>query len=169
MPVYEFLCEDCNRVFNFFARTAEAGKRKPTCPKCGGRKMSKRFSRFATRTRSSARSSRAGEGEGALSPGGEGPLSPGEEARMERAMMELARDMESVDENDPRQIAAVMRRLSDVAGEDLGPEMDEMIRRLEAGEDPEKVEEEMADAFPDDGTEGGLGGPPTYDDGLYDL
>jgi len=164
MPVYEFLCEDCNRVFSFFARTAEAGKRKPACPKCGGRKMSKRFSRFATKTRSGARSNRAGEGEGAPSPGG-----GAEDARMERAMMELARDMESVDESDPRQIAAVMRRLSDVAGEDLGPEMDEMIRRLEAGEDPEKVEEEMADAFPDDGTQGGLGGPPTYDDGLYDL
>ena len=84
-------------------------------------------------------------------------------------MMRLARDMESVDENDPRQLASAMRRVSDVTGEDLGSEMDEVIRRLEAGEDPEKVEEEMADAFPDECSLAGPGGSPTHDDGLYDL
>ncbi|NQT53705.1 zinc ribbon domain-containing protein, partial [bacterium] len=50
MPVYEFLCGDCNRVFNFLARTAGAAKREPRCPKCGGGRMGKLFSRFATRS-----------------------------------------------------------------------------------------------------------------------
>ncbi len=88
---------------------------------------------------------------------------------MERAMIQLACDVESIDENDPRQLAAAMRRVSAVTGEGLGPEMDEVIHRLEAGEDPERVEEAMADAFPDEGPAGGLGGAPSYDDGLYEL
>ena len=88
---------------------------------------------------------------------------------MERAMMDLEREIGSVDENNPRQLAAVMRRLSEASGEDLGPEMNEMIGRLEAGEDPEKVEEAMADVLGEDGPGGGAGGAPTYDDGLYDL
>jgi putative FmdB family regulatory protein len=161
MPMYEFLCEDCNRVFNFLARTPEAAKRKPACPKCGGRRMSKLFSLFAAGRKTGERSQ---EPESSA-PGAAGDRSPADEARMERTMTELARDMESIDENNPRQVAAVMRRLSDASGENLEPEMDEMIRRLEAGEDPEKVEEEMGDAF---GAEG-PGGVPTHDGGLYDL
>jgi len=87
---------------------------------------------------------------------------------MERAMMRLARDMESVDENNPRQLAGIMRRLCDETGESLDPETDEAIRRLEAGEDPEKVEEAMADAFGHEDS-GAYGGSPSYDGGLYDL
>ena len=88
---------------------------------------------------------------------------------MEREMMRLAREMESIDENNPRQLAAAMRRLSDVTGEPLDGETDEMIRRLEAGEDPEKVEEEMASVFGDEDSAGGRGAGPSYDDGLYDM
>ena len=165
MPMYEFLCEDCNRVFSFLARTPDAAKRKPACPKCGGRRMSKLFSRFATGRRQSAPRG-GGDAAGA---GADGAPSPAEEARMERAMMELEGEIGSVDENNPRQLAAVMRRLSEASGEDLGPEMNEMIGRLEAGEDPEKVEEAMADVLGEDGPGGGAGGAPTYDDGLYDL
>lgn len=165
MPMYEFLCEDCNRIFNFLARTAEAAKRTPACPKCGGRRMSKLFSLFAT----GRKRGEGGKGQESPPPDADRDLSPADEARMERAMAEVARDMDSVDENDPRQMAAVMRRLSDASGENLGPEMDEMIRRLEAGEDPEKVEEEMADALGEEGLGGEAGGAPTHDEGLYDL
>ena len=50
----------------------------------------------------------------------------------------------------------------------------EMIRRLEAGEDPEKVEEELGDALEEEmgGEEGGglgAGGAASYDDGLYPM
>ena len=165
MPMYEFLCEDCNRVFNFLARTPEAAKHRPACPKCGGRRMSKLFSLFALGRKGGGH----GQGQEAPAPDADGDLSPADEARMERAMAEIGRDMESVDENDPRQVAAVVRRLSDAGGESLNPEMDEMLRRLEAGEDPERVEEEMGDAFGDDDLGGGAGGAPTHDDGLYDL
>jgi len=165
MPVYEFLCADCNRVFNFLARSPDAAGRKPACPKCGGRRMSRLFSPFAT-GRKGAQPSKGAE---APSPDADRDLSPAEEARMERAMAGLERDMESIDENDPRQVAAAMRRLSDASGERLGPEFDEMVRRIEAGEDPEKVEEEMGDLLGEGEPGGAPGGPPTRDDGLYDL
>jgi len=162
MPVHEFLCGDCNRVFNFLARTSESVKRKPRCPKCGGRRMSKLFSRFAMR--SGARKPSTTDG----GPGGESDMSPAQGARMERELMKMAGEMESMDENDPRQMAAAMRRLSDMTGEKLDPEMQEMMRRLEAGEDPEKVEEDMADALGDDPMGGGSG-MPSHDDGLYEM
>ena len=164
MPVYEFLCGDCNRVFNFLARTPAAAKRKPRCPQCGGRRMSKLISRFAMKS-GSRKSSAPDEGAG---PGSEHDMSPAEEARMERELMKMASEMESMDENDPRQMAAAMRRLSDMTGEQLEPEMQEMIRRLEAGEDPEKVEEDMADVLGDDPMGGG-GGMPSHDGGLYEM
>jgi hypothetical protein len=51
--------------------------------------------------------------------------------------------------------------------------MEEMIRRLEAGEDPEKVEEELGDAIEEEmGDEGGggfAGAPPARDSGLYPM
>ena len=48
--------------------------------------------------------------------------------------------------------------------------MEEAVRRLEAGEDPEKIEEEMGDLL-DEGEDGmGMGGgAPSYDDGLYTM
>ena len=165
MPMYEFLCKDCNRVFNFLARTPDAAKRKPACPKCGGRRMSRLFSVFAIGRN---RGERPKEPSSAAREDGD-DLSPEQLARMERAMANLERDIASIDEDNPRQIAAVMRKLSDVSGESLGPEMDEMIRRLEAGEDPEKVEEDMADLLGEDGPGSWAGGAPTHDDGLYDL
>jgi len=168
MPIYEFHCSDCNRVFSFFARGSAATKRRPKCPRCGGRRMSKLFSRFAMSTRrpESPKTERGGTG------GAEGPgdLSHEQEARMERAMMGLGKDIDKIDENDPRQMASVIRRLSDATGEPIDEATREMICRLESGEDPDKVEDKMADAFgPEEGAGAGYGDGPSYDGGLYDL
>jgi hypothetical protein len=49
-----------------------------------------------------------------------------------------------VDENDPKSIARFMRKMGDqMGGEDLGPEFDEMVNRMEAGESPEDIEKSM--------------------------
>lgn len=56
---------------------------------------------------------------------------------------------DNIDENDPRQMARLMRQMGEEAGELMDAETEEMISRLESGEDPEAV---MADA---DG--GGIG------------
>lgn len=56
--------------------------------------------------------------------------------------------MPDVDENDPQSVARWARRMKDEMGDDLGPEFDEMIDRVEAGEDPEEV---MGGGSGDDG------------------
>jgi hypothetical protein len=91
---------------------------------------------------------------------------------MEREMMRFASELENMDENDPRAMAAAVRKMTEIAGEPVTPAMEEMIRRLEAGEDPEKVEEELGDAIEEEmGDQGGgfSGAAPTRDSGLYPM
>lgn len=52
-----------------------------------------------------------------------------------------------LDENDPKSMARMMKKMGGEMGEDLGPEFNEMVDRLEAGEDPESVEQSMGDAL----------------------
>ncbi len=92
---------------------------------------------------------------------------------MARAMSEMERDMEHMDENDPRQMAHLMKKMKDLMPAGTMPkEMDIAIKRLEAGEDPEKIEADMGDVLGDfmGGEEGGggPGGGYTHDSGLYD-
>jgi len=162
MPVYEFLCRGCNRIYSFhsFRVTTE---RVPRCPKCGASDLQRVPSRFGV-------SSRRGEATGGKG-GGESPGADLDDPRVEREMMRFASELESMDENDPRQMAAAVRRMTELAGERVTPAMEEMIRRLEAGEDPEKVEEELGDALEEEMGEEGAGGmgAPERDDGLYPM
>ena len=56
-----------------------------------------------------------------------------------------------LDENDPKSLARFMRKMANETGEELGPEFEEVVGRLEAGEDPESIE----DSMPDLGASGG--------------
>jgi hypothetical protein len=47
-----------------------------------------------------------------------------------------------LDERDPRSLARWARRMSREMGEELGPEFDEVVERLEAGEMPDDMHEE---------------------------
>lgn len=79
-------------------------------------------------------------------------------ARSEESRLENLADPSSLEglEDDPRALGKMMRQMSGEMGEDLGPEFDEVIDRLEAGQSPEDIEE----ALPDIGDSGGM------DDGL---
>jgi len=68
-----------------------------------------------------------------------------DESRMEKAMSLLAKEAEHLDENDPRQAANLMRKLSDMTGLNLGPNMEEALARMEAGENPEQIESDMGE------------------------
>jgi putative FmdB family regulatory protein len=162
MPVYEFYCSDCHTIFNFLSRRVNTDKR-PDCPKCGRPELERQVSRFAF--------SRRTEEEPADG------MPDMDEARMEKAMQALAGEMEGVDENDPRQMARFMRKLTEATGMNFGSGMEEAMRRLEAGEDPEKIEEEMGELFDAENpfAAGGIKGlkkkftPPAHDDTLYKL
>ncbi len=136
MPIYEFYCQDCHMIFNFFSAGVNTTKR-PTCPRCQKRALERQMSRFAT---VKSIGDAAGGADAGESGGGDF-----DEARMERAMESFAREAEGIDENDPRQAAQMMRRLSEMAGMNIGPGMDEALKRIEAGEDPEAVESQMGD------------------------
>jgi len=68
--------------------------------------------------------------------------------RSEESRLESLADPSSLgdlDENDPRSMARWMRKMSEETGEDMGPEFNEMVGRLEAGENPEDVERSMGE------------------------
>jgi putative FmdB family regulatory protein len=169
MPIYEFYCADCHTIFSFLARTPNARKR-PACPRCGRARLERRASAFAV---SRGRSEPATD-----------DAAPGiDEDRMERAMAEMAREAETLNEEDPRQMARMMRRMMQTSGMPMTGPMEEAIRRMESGEDPDRIEEEMGDLL--EGEEELAGGelpggprwralgrkllPPSVDRTLYEL
>ena len=60
-------------------------------------------------------------------------------------MQALAGEADKINEDDPRQAADLMRKLTDMTGLKMGPGMDEALARMEKGDDPEQIESEMGD------------------------
>ena len=165
MPIYEFACPKCRKVFSFLSRRTNPG-RPPVCPKCGHRKLEKQITRFAT-SRHANHPSAGGE------TGADEPSVPDfDDPRLTRAMAEMERDMEHLDENNPKHMAHMMRKMKDLMPPDSIPkQLDTAIKRLEAGEDPQKIEQDLGDVlgeFIGGGEGGAAGGGYTHDSGLYD-
>lgn len=127
MPIYEYRCKNCRRRVTIFWRSfSEIGETLPRCSFCGGEDLIRLVSRVAV-------------------------------VRSEESHLEDLADPSSLaglDENDPKSMARWMRKMSQEMGEDLGPEFDEVVDRLESGQRPEGIEE----AIPDLGGELGAGG-----------
>jgi len=163
MPIYEFYCRKCNTLYNFFSRSVNTEKI-PSCPRCKKVKLQRRMSVFA---KISQKSEEAAPEE----------MAGFDESKMEKAMEMLAQEAGGIDENDPRQAARLMRKLTDATGLSLGPKMEEALARMEKGEDPEKIEEEMGDSIGEDelfvmakkAVKGKKVAAPRVDDKLYDL
>lgn len=138
MPIYEFYCADCHVVFSFLSRTVDTKKR-PDCPECGRKGLDRRPSAFAALR-------------GVPEPTAGAPDAEGDD-RLERAMMSLAEDpaaLAALDGDDPKAAASLMRRLYESAGLPMTGAIEEAIRRMEAGEDPESVEAELGSALDED-------------------
>ena len=165
MPIYEFACPKCRVVFNFLSKRVNPDHL-PTCPKCGNKRLTKQMSRFAMSRGLKEPAAKTTDDEG-----GE-PMPDMDDPRVMRAMGELERDMEHLDENNPKHMAHMMKKMKDIMPPGTVPkELDVAIKRLEAGEDPEKIEADMGDLFGDMmGEAGGSGGGGgyTHDSGLYD-
>jgi putative FmdB family regulatory protein len=164
MPIYEFYCGACHRVFQFLARRPGTRKR-PPCPRCGGSRLERRASGFAI-------------SRGRAEPVGDGLPADLDDATLERAVGALSSEAESLDENDPRQAARLMRRLYEVTGMPMDAAVQDAVRRMEAGEDPERVEEDLGDLFGEPeaaGHEARIRGlarrvlPPSVDPTLHEL
>jgi putative FmdB family regulatory protein len=162
MPIYEFYCKTCHTIYNFYSSSVETEK-KPSCPKCGRVKLARQMSLFSTpRNR--------GEEEDI-------PMPDMDESKLAQAMSLMEREAEGMDGEDPRQAANLMRKLTDMTGLEPGPGIEEALRRMEAGEDPEQIEAEMGDLLTEEDPfvvkkKGGKSlkkSPPKKDDTIYDL
>ncbi len=128
MPIYEYRCLRCGRRVSLLFRTfTAASDAKPRCPACQSEEMRRLVSRVRLMT--------------------------SEESRLEKLASPDA--LGDVDENDPRSIARWMRRMGQETGEDLGPEFDEVVDRLEAGQSPEEIEQDLP-GLGGDGSDAGL-------------
>ncbi len=123
MPEYEFRCLDCKRTVSLFLTLAEYDTAAPVCPHCGGSHLRRKIGRVRV-------------------------------TRSEDSRLESLSDPSSwgdVDENDPQSMARMMRRMSKESGEEMGPEFDDAVDRLESGESPEDVEQSIPGMGPDGG------------------
>ena len=134
MPIYEFYCEDCHTIYSFFSRRVNTEKR-PGCPDCSRSALTRQVSTFS--------SPRSGDDRA------DEPPADLDQAGLERAMASMSQDLVGMDEQNPRQAASVMRQLFDASGLRIGATMDEAIERLEAGEDPDRIEAELGEALQD--------------------
>lgn len=164
MPIYEFYCQKCNTIYSFFSRSVNT-KKIPNCPKCKDARLQRKISVFATI------SSRKDQGVA------DSDMPPIDEAKMEKAMAMLASESGKINEDDPRQAAILMRRLSDATGLTMGPGMEEALSRMERGEDPDNIEAEMGDVLAEEepfileskGKRRRIKPEPMVDETLYDL
>jgi putative FmdB family regulatory protein len=135
MPIYEFYCQPCHRVYQFFSSRIDTGAA-PACPRCGTPRLPRKPATFSTLSR------RRGEEEG-----DEGLPEGFDEERLGGALESILAEAEAQgDSEDPRRMAALLRRFGEAAGLEPGERLEEMLHRLEAGEDPEALEEEGGDA-----------------------
>ena len=118
MPVYEYRCNSCQRKVSLFYKTyAEYDEATHTCRHCQSTDLTRLISRVAV-TRS-------------------------EDARMETLADPAT--FGDLDSDEPRAMGRFMRKMSQETGEDLGPEFDEVVERLEAGENPDSIEQSLPD------------------------
>ena len=128
MPFYTYRCLECKKRFDVFMSYSEYGNKPVNCTQCGSANVQRRINKVRV-----ARS---------------------EESRME-GMMDDG-DLDGL-EDDPRALGQMMRKMSREMGEDVGPEFDEVVNRLEAGQSPEEIEAAMPDlGAGDEGMGGGF-------------
>ena len=117
MPTYDFVCNTCEKRFDVFMTFSEYGKKLVACVHCGSEKVRRRMTKVR--------------------------IAKSEEGRMDS----MADEFGSMDglEEDPKALGKMMRKMGGQMGEDLPPEFDDVVDRLEAGQSPEEIESALPD------------------------
>ncbi len=123
MPIYEYACRGCRKKVSVFQRSMTTAVA-ASCPECGSTELSRLISKFSFHRSMPDFDDMSG----------------------------LDDMMDDLDENDPKSVARWARRMGETMGEDLPPDFDDQIRRMEAGE------------MPDDDDLGGDGALDDFDD-----
>jgi hypothetical protein len=148
MPIYEYYCPDNHTIYQFYAKSLAQGQTMPKCPDNPKFRLRKVVSAFAITGRREESAEKKPEAE-AGSP---------EDARLDAAMGEMEREFSTLDENDPKAMARMMRRMSELTGEKIEGQFEEVVRKLEEGADPDSLEEHLgAEEGGDDPYGGGMG------------
>ncbi len=116
MPSYEFRCLNCHRRFDIFLSYDDYGTTAVRCPHCQSTDVQRKIGRIRV-------------------------------ARSEESRLENLADPSNLAglEEDPRALGKMMRQMSSETGEEMGPEFDEVVHRLEAGQNPQDIEKQMPD------------------------
>jgi len=111
MPLYDYVCRNCHKRFEVFMSYAEYGKKPVNCSHCDSDQVNRRLPRVR--------------------------LAKSDDSRLD----DLA-DPSALDgmEDDPKALGRMMRKMGRETGEDLPPEFDDVVDRLEAGQSPEEIE-----------------------------
>lgn len=129
MPNYEYRCLTCRRRFDTFLTYEEYGKKAVVCPRCGSSDVQRKIGRVR--------------------------IARSDESRLEN--LADPSNLDGIDE-DPRALGRMMREMGGQVGEDMGPEFDEVVKRLESGQPPEDIERDMPDLGAADGAGSDFGG-----------
>lgn len=128
MPLYDYVCLDCQKRFDVFMTYAEYGSRPVTCEHCGSKNTRRRIPRVR--------------------------VAKSEDSRMESLAGDFSDPAALAGlENDPQAMGRMMRKMGKEIGEEMPPEFDEVVGRLEKGQSPEDIEKDL----PDLGEAGGGG------------
>lgn len=125
MPTYDFVCRQCQQRFDVFLSFSEYGKTPVQCVHCQSTDVRRRMTKVR--------------------------IAKSEESRLDGLADESA--FEGM-EDDPQAMGRMMRKMGSEMGEDMPPEFDEVVDRLESGQSPEDIEK----ALPDIGNDAGGGG-----------
>jgi putative FmdB family regulatory protein len=123
MPTYDFICNNCHQRFDVFLTFAEYGKKTVTCTHCNSPDVRRRMTKVR--------------------------IAKSEETRMDS----MADDFSGFEglEDDPKAMGQMMRKMGREMGEDLPPEFDEVVDRLESGQSPDDIEKAIPDLGNDTG------------------
>jgi len=117
MPTYDYICNKCNQRFDVFLTFAEYGKKKVSCTHCKSRDVRRRMTKVR--------------------------IAKSEDSRME-SMADKFSGFENMDD-DPKEMARVMKKMGNEMGEELPPEFNEVVDRLESGQSPDEIESAIPD------------------------
>jgi putative FmdB family regulatory protein len=127
MPTYDFICRNCGQRFEIFLSYSEYGSTTVRCVHCGSHNVRRRMTKVR--------------------------LAKSEDSRMESLADDTALDGL---EDDPQALGRMMKKMGKEMGEDLPPEFDDVVDRLEAGQSPEDIEKAMPDLGADAGASSGM-------------
>jgi hypothetical protein len=139
MAIHEYYSPENHRIYSFYAQTISQGDKLPRCPDNPNYEMVKMISSFSvTGNKDNSEDESMG--------------SHISDHDLQAAMAEMENEITGIDEEnpDPRQLGHLMRKMTEMSGEKMPERMEEIMCRLEAGEDPEKLEEEFGDMLEDE-------------------